>query len=255
MTNEPQNRDGLRDWIDYEGHVPQPYEGRHNLGRVGQFFANLLATEYRCPICDTVWPCVAAVARERDYAEAEATRRGDLLRAAGIPVDDAKPFHSDADTTLGRAIMACRDQILRRRCERAAQIATQQVNLYSWHPTCSQHCTGRNHVEVLLIATDCDERATQSQLIGSVLDSAYGVSYQSHEPLPPHQQGEAKREYQSRMFNARLSATDLVEDKTGAEGMTAYAVRFLSGAPLDTIRAFIADQHAVEASRDAGDKR
>lgn len=256
MTNEPQNRDGIRDWIDYEGHTPQPYEGAQNLGRIGAIFANLLATEYRCAICNVEWPCVEAVRRERDYAETEATRRGDVLRSRGIPVEPGNFAHSDSATPLGRAIQSCHAEILRRRCERAMVIASQQVNLYSWHPNCNHQCSGRNHVEVLLVKCDSDTRAHQAQLITQVIRDAYGAIYQHHELMLPHEQQRAKREYASRMFNTSITSDGKVtEDHSPADYMLAYTVRFVSGAPLDTLRDFIADQASIEVARDAGDKR
>lgn len=245
-------QDGIRAWIDYGGHEPQAYYGMEaeGWGRVSAFLTNCITPEYRCAICAQPWPCSIALRRERDGAEAEGTRRGDMLRALGIDVTrGAKPSHPDIATPKGRAFLACRDEILRRRAEAAARIATQQVNLVAWHPTCNHQCSARNHAEFLLINSECDERAYQAWLIADTIRIAYGVEYQSHEPIAAHQQADARREYEARAFASVVDSAGVKPDTEGGAGTTAYVVRFLSGAPLDTLRAFVAEREAIEAGR------
>lgn len=146
-----------------------------------------------------------------------------------------------------RAEEPSRDEILRRRAEAAARIATQQVNLVTWHPACNHQCSGRNHAETILIKAECDERAYQAWLIGDTIRMAYGVEYQSHERLSAHQQGDALSEYEARLFNSVVSATGVAPDTEGGRGMAAFVVRFISTAPLDTLREFITQQEAREA--------
>lgn len=260
---EEPTRDGIRSWVDYQGHVPRTLQmttpEMQGGGGLADFLRGLgvalseAAQDVTiCAICDVDWPCKHALRAERDSSEDAVRDRGDRLRAAGLAVDDGpQPFHPDKQTPRGRAVMALQQHILRQTYQDAAQEVSQITNLIVWHPTCNDGCHGHHHNEHLLVEQPCCEHHGMMR-IAALLGNSYGVAYLSHAPVADDQQESVRRAYSERLFTTVGFANGLGDPATPEDAfkLLAVSVQFYANTPLTQYRAMAAQLEAKYEEED-----
>lgn len=254
--NELAKPDGIRDWIDYDGHVPTLVGETTVLSAT----AAISGSDMLCQACGEGWPCRTALRKERNYAEDLATRRGRQMASAGVVPDngDDGSAHPDrAKTTRGRALAAMYDEAVISGLQSVRERALLLTNVLAWHAECGPTCLGVHHDEILCMAPGAMTKDQEAQRFAQLLAEQYGAMYCNHESLPPSEQDAAIAAYVGHQFMAMAGGpkgdTFLQGDEARAEAdkwpIVAYRVGFHTTLPIHTMRARLAHLEGIEIAR------
>ena len=246
MSENERIGDGIRSWVEYRGHLPT-ITGEVTRER-GVF--SRAESDYLCRACGEGWPCREALRAERDAAEAEATKRGDMLRARGVAPDD--DHHPDAARDpRTKALSLLHDEMLRGAVADAQQAILRTVNVVAWHPACGPNCRGVHHEDTFVMAPGGMTVAQEAAYFAEILEEQYAATYCSHASYPPGEQDARIAAYMQRAGLTHATPSneenparrgeylsgDEARAQIGEHAVVAYRIGFHTHLPIDVLRA------------------